>query len=211
MHWRPGGQQPARAGPYRRRRHRAYRRGHLPDGPGRRLSARSTRRAPWAQRTGIAHNLAAIPVFFGLPAALACSRRSWRTGQRAFALYSTGTAITMLTHHDAGRGRLRPVTLARQSRVVPGRQHHHRLLLAHNPFSTRTSAFTRPRLRRSASGLNTLLTLPETEAARSSRPIGNSGLGHRHPARPRARSHRPPAPRLGHPWRPSIFGSSGLE
>ena len=97
MHWRPGGQQPARAGPYRRRRHRAYRRGHLPDGPGRRLSARSTRRAPWAQRTGIAHNLAAIPVFFGLPAALACSRRSWRTGQRAFALYSTGTAITMLT------------------------------------------------------------------------------------------------------------------
>jgi Protein of unknown function (DUF998) len=47
-------------------------------------------------RTGTAHNLAAIPVFFGLPAAaLASSRRSSRAGQRGFALYSASTAITM--------------------------------------------------------------------------------------------------------------------
>ena len=49
-------------------------------------------------RTGTAHNLVAIPVFFGLPAAaLACSWRSWRTGHRGFGRYSAGTAITMLT------------------------------------------------------------------------------------------------------------------
>jgi hypothetical protein len=48
--------------------------------------------------TGIAHNLAAVPFFAGLPAAaLASSRRSRRTGQRGFARYSTGTALTMLT------------------------------------------------------------------------------------------------------------------
>lgn len=46
---------------------------------------------------GAAHNLAAVPVFFGLPAAaLACGWRSWRAGQRGFGLYSAGTAITML-------------------------------------------------------------------------------------------------------------------
>ena len=46
---------------------------------------------------GVAHNLAAAPVFFGLPAAaLACGWRSWRAGQRGFGLYSAGTAITML-------------------------------------------------------------------------------------------------------------------
>jgi hypothetical protein len=48
-------------------------------------------------RTGTAHNVAAIPVFFGLPAAaLAASWRSWRAGQRRFGLYSAGTAVTML-------------------------------------------------------------------------------------------------------------------
>ena len=47
-------------------------------------------------RASAAHNLAAVPVFFGLPAAaLACSWRSWRAGQRGFALYSGGTAVTM--------------------------------------------------------------------------------------------------------------------
>jgi hypothetical protein len=47
-------------------------------------------------RAGAAHNLAAVPVFFGLPAAaLACSWRSWRAGQRGFALYSGGSAVTM--------------------------------------------------------------------------------------------------------------------
>jgi hypothetical protein len=45
----------------------------------------------------MAHNLAAVPVFFGLPAAaLACSWPSWRAGQRGFGLYSAGTAVTML-------------------------------------------------------------------------------------------------------------------
>jgi hypothetical protein len=46
---------------------------------------------------GTAHNLAAVPVFFGLPAAaLACGWRSWRAGQRGIGLYSAGTAVTML-------------------------------------------------------------------------------------------------------------------
>jgi hypothetical protein len=46
---------------------------------------------------GTAHNLAALPVFFGLPAAaIACGWRSWRAGQRGFGLYSAGTAVTML-------------------------------------------------------------------------------------------------------------------
>ena len=49
-------------------------------------------------RTGTTHNLAAVPVFVGLPAAaLACGRRSWRAGERRFSLYSAGTAVTMLT------------------------------------------------------------------------------------------------------------------
>jgi hypothetical protein len=49
-------------------------------------------------RTGTAHNLAAVPVFVGLPAAaLACGWRSWRAGQHRLGLYSAGTAVTMLT------------------------------------------------------------------------------------------------------------------
>ncbi len=45
---------------------------------------------------GLAHNLAAIPVFAGLPAAaLACGWRASRAGQRGFGLYSAGTAVTM--------------------------------------------------------------------------------------------------------------------
>jgi uncharacterized protein DUF998 len=49
-------------------------------------------------RAGTAHNLAAVPVFICLPAAaLACAWRSWRAGQRRFGLYSTGTAVTMLS------------------------------------------------------------------------------------------------------------------
>jgi hypothetical protein len=52
---------------------------------------------PAASRHGTGHNIAAIPVFFGLPAAaLACSWRAWRHGQRGFGLYSAGSAITML-------------------------------------------------------------------------------------------------------------------
>jgi hypothetical protein len=48
-------------------------------------------------RTGTAHNLAAVPVFLGLPAAaLDCGWRSWRAGQRGIASYSASTAIAML-------------------------------------------------------------------------------------------------------------------
>ncbi len=61
---------------------------------------------PRPSRTGTAHNLAAIPVFLGLPAAaLATSWRSWRSGRRGFGLYSLSTAITMLaTTALAGAG-----------------------------------------------------------------------------------------------------------
>lgn len=49
-------------------------------------------------RTGTAHNLVAVPVFFGLPAAaLAGGWRSWRAGQHRFGLYSAGTAVITLT------------------------------------------------------------------------------------------------------------------
>jgi hypothetical protein len=49
-------------------------------------------------RKGALHNLAAIPVFVGLPAAaLACGWRCWRAGHRRFGLYSAGTGVTMLT------------------------------------------------------------------------------------------------------------------
>jgi hypothetical protein len=52
---------------------------------------------PAPSRAGTVHNLAAIPVFLGLPAAAAGSSwRSFRIGQRGFGLYSAGTAITML-------------------------------------------------------------------------------------------------------------------
>jgi Protein of unknown function (DUF998) len=51
-------------------------------------------RAP--SRAGTAHNLTAIPVFLGLPAAAAAaSWHSFRTGQRRWGLYCAGTAITM--------------------------------------------------------------------------------------------------------------------
>jgi hypothetical protein len=47
-------------------------------------------------RTGMAHTLAAVPVFAGLPAAaLTCGRRSFRAGQRGFGLYCVATATTM--------------------------------------------------------------------------------------------------------------------
>ncbi len=53
--------------------------------------------SPSPAAAGTAHNLAAVPVFIGLPAAaLACAWRSWRAGQHRFGLYSAGTAVTML-------------------------------------------------------------------------------------------------------------------
>ena len=48
-------------------------------------------------RTGMLHNLAAVPVFVGLPAAaFTCSRQSIRGGHRGFGLYCAATATTML-------------------------------------------------------------------------------------------------------------------
>jgi Protein of unknown function (DUF998) len=62
-------------------------------------------------RAGIAHNLTAIPVFLGLPAAaLISSWRAWRACHRRFAGYSAGTGITMLatmTLAAAGFGQAR--------------------------------------------------------------------------------------------------------
>jgi hypothetical protein len=58
-------------------------------------------------RTGTAHNLAAVPVFYGLPAAAACyGWRSWRAGQPpGFAIYCAATAVTMpVTAALAGAG-----------------------------------------------------------------------------------------------------------
>ena len=48
-------------------------------------------------RTGIMHNLTAVPVFLGLPAAaFTCGWRSARAGHRGFGLYCAATATTML-------------------------------------------------------------------------------------------------------------------
>ena len=57
-------------------------------------------------RTGMIHNLAAVPVFLGLPAAaFTCSWQSVRTGHRRFGLYCAATATTMLaTTALAGAG-----------------------------------------------------------------------------------------------------------
>ena len=57
-------------------------------------------------RTGMIHNLAAVPVFLGLPAAaFTCSWQSVRTGHRRFGLYCAATATTMLaTMALAGAG-----------------------------------------------------------------------------------------------------------
>ncbi len=57
-------------------------------------------------RTGMMHNLAAVPVFLGLPAAaFTCSWQSVRTRHRGFGLYCAATATTMLaTTALAGAG-----------------------------------------------------------------------------------------------------------
>ena len=57
-------------------------------------------------RAGLVHNLAAVPVFVGLPAAgFICAWQSARIRQRGFALYSAVTAATMLaTTFLAGAG-----------------------------------------------------------------------------------------------------------
>jgi hypothetical protein len=67
-------------------------------------------------RAGTAHNLAAVPVFFGLPAAAACyGWRSWRAGQPpGFAICCAATAVTMpVTMALAGAGFGQPSRLGR--------------------------------------------------------------------------------------------------
>jgi len=63
---------------------------------------------PRPSRAGIGHSLAALPVYFGLPAAAAIGGwRSWRAGRRGFGLYCTGTTLAMpaaLTLGSAGFG-----------------------------------------------------------------------------------------------------------
>ena len=63
-------------------------------------------------RTGIARNLAAVPVLAGLPAALASGWRCRRAGRHRFGPDSAGTAVTMLTTMAlAGAGSGRPPRL----------------------------------------------------------------------------------------------------
>jgi hypothetical protein len=67
-------------------------------------------------RAGAAHNLAAAPVFLGLPAAAACyGWRSWRAGQPpGFAVYCAATAVTMpVAAALAGAGFGQPSRLSR--------------------------------------------------------------------------------------------------
>ena len=66
-------------------------------------------------RIGTAHTLAAVPIFFGLPAAAACyGWRSWRAGQTGFAVYCAATAVTMpVAMAVAGAGFGQPSALGR--------------------------------------------------------------------------------------------------
>ena len=68
-----------------------------------------------SSRAGTAHNLAAVPIFLGLPAAAACyGWRSWRAGQPGFAVYCAATAATMpATMALAGAGFGQPSRLGR--------------------------------------------------------------------------------------------------
>jgi hypothetical protein len=104
-------------------------------------------------RSGIAHNLAAVPVFLGLPAAaLISSWQAWRAGQRGFRALQCGHRHHHASGHDYGRRWLRPVTQAGPlRRAVPARQHHHRHGLAHSPVRMSTSATPRHRRRQASS------------------------------------------------------------
>jgi hypothetical protein len=107
-------------------------------------------------RTGFAHNLTAVPVFVGpTAAALAGGWRCWRVGQRRFGLYGADTAATMLTTIAlAGTGFGQSPRLVNLGWVLPARQHHHRLCLAHSPVRTSAPAnpksTARPALHRAA-------------------------------------------------------------
>ena len=76
-------------------------------------------------RAGIAHNLAAVPVFAGLPAAaLAGSGQAWRAGQHRFGLYSAAYRRDHVGRRVHGWCRLRPVQQSGWlGRAAPARQH----------------------------------------------------------------------------------------
>jgi hypothetical protein len=107
----------------------------------------------------MAHNLTAVPVFAGLPAAaLASGWRSWRAGQHRFGLYSAGTVVTMLTTAAlAGAGfgqsprlvnlgglfqRASIITASPGSPPCPHKRSGERPLPQHH--ATRQAAFPRP-------------------------------------------------------------------
>ena len=101
-------------------------------------------RAP--SRAGMMHNLAALPVFLGLPAAAADA--CWRSARAGLA--PMGAVLCWHRHHHAyghgaGRRGVRPITPSGTSgRIVPARQYRHRLRLAHSPIRTSTPAYARP-------------------------------------------------------------------
>ncbi len=111
-------------------------------------------------RAGTAHNLAAIPVFFGLPAAAASyGWQGWRARPAArFRDLLRCHRGDHARHHGARRSRFRPVIPAGRLRwPVPAGQHHHGLRLAHGRVGARTPGRT-PRHRR-----NILICVPSVE------------------------------------------------
>ena len=103
-------------------------------------------------RAGIAHNLAAVPVFVGLPAAaLASGWRCWRAWPTPLRPVQRRHRRDHAVGHGLGRCGLRPVAPAHQPRrAVPARQHRHRLRLAHHrvrasaPANARHGSTTAP-------------------------------------------------------------------
>ena len=123
-------------------------------------------------RAGTAQNLAAIPVFFGLPAAAACyGWRSWRAWPAArFRDLQRCHRGDHARHHGAGRSGFRPVIPAgRLRRPVPASQHHHRLRLAHGRVGACTPAHT-PRHHR-----NILICAPSVEERSGNRRRADRG------------------------------------
>ena len=92
--------------------------------------------------TGMIHNLAAVPVFFGLPAAaFTCGRQSVPTGHRGFGLYCAATATTMLAATAlASAGFNQSPRLVNLAGLFQRARHHDRLRLAHGPVRTRAHA-----------------------------------------------------------------------
>ncbi len=123
-------------------------------------------------RGGTAHNLAAIPVFLGLPAAAASyGWRSWRARPAArlrdLLRCDRGDHAG---HHGAGRIRLRPVVSAgRLWWPVPAGQHHHRLHLANGRVGARAPSHISGHRRNTLFWSLRSPALPLADLARSAR------------------------------------------